>query len=263
MIKKFNPLTSKRCRHQVDKFFDDPLHSPVHKFKISSSLLYGILEYDVIQTFSNHLSIAHQVNLLHIDSVKKQYNENKWPPEWNSIRVLQKIIWLLDDITKSPKIDTPFQLIKSSNGYICHPGAGRLLVGCYLSPIDYIEGFYVWNKDIDPDPLVELGKEVNTADEFINIFDFSKYFFKFKTYKAGSRTINNSNTTFDLFLKTYKEAKLTEPSTIISFYDNHDPLRNDDRYNFKLSDRIKFIGSDRCIFNNLEFRKVNELWIKV
>jgi hypothetical protein len=264
MKQKFNPLVNKRCRHQVDKFFDDQHHAPVYKFKISSNILYGILSYDIIQTFSNHLSVAQQVDLSHIDSIKDQYNDNTWPAELNSIKVLQKIIWILDDITQSSRIDTPFQLIKAPDGYMCHPGAGRLIVGCYLNPIDYIEGFYVWNKQVDPDPLVALDGEIKTADEFINLFNFDKYFFKFKTYKVSNRTTKvPTNITVNMFLKSYRLVKSKFSSTIITYYDNHDPLRDNDRYNFNLSDKIRFVDTDRCIFSGLEFRKVGNMWIKM
>lgn len=269
-MKTFDPLAKKQILHNVGKFFDNPNDSIVYKIKIPTDALYGLLDHDLAKTFSNHIDFAQTQDLNEIDANLNKYNTSGWPSQLNCIRILYKIIWLLKDIERQGRIVTPFQFIKTQYGYMVHPGTTKLLVSAYLNPIDIHEGFYVHSPQIDHEGLLlnyETGK-IDKTEDFISLFDFDQFYFKFRTLSLSNRTKLKSHSyvpeNYYSYYQTFKNVRYNT----ITYYDNYDPvwvneLCNRDRFNNRLSDLINFTSNDTCVFYNIHLKKFNGIWIKV
>ena len=131
-MKSFDPLIKKQILHNVGKFFDNPGDSVVYKIKVPTDVLYGLLDYDFVKTFSNHIDFAQQQDLHNINLNLQQYNTDGWPSQLNCIRILYKTLWLLRDLKEQNKVHTPFQFIKTQYGYMVHPGTTKLFVSVQI-----------------------------------------------------------------------------------------------------------------------------------
>ncbi len=267
MMKLFDPLVRPSIRHHVDKFFNDPARSLIYKIKVPTEVFAGLLDYDLIKTFSNHLDVAQNADLKDISSNINKYNTEGWPCQLNSIRILQKVLWILKDFDNNIPVLTPFQFLKTQYGYMVHPGTSKLLVTAYLNPIQYHQGFYVHSEQIDPDSMLldyKVG-EIDDTEEFISQFNFQKFFFKFRTINVTPRIKLSSHSYLPKYYAYYQTFKNLNYKTI-TYYDNHNP--NDDtnwaynRYDTNLADDIKFIDNNNCLFHNIKFKKINNTWIK-
>lgn len=267
-MKPFDPLDRTSVKHHVDKFFNDPARSLVYKIKIPTDVLVGLLDYDVIKTFSNHLDSIQNIDLKDVSSNINKYNIDGWPSQLYSARILHKILWILKDLDEDIPVLTPFQFLKTHYGYMVHPGTSKLLVTAYLNPIQYHQGFYVHSKQVDPDSILldyKIG-EIDDTEEFISQFDFQKFFFKFRTVNVTPRIKLSSHKYLpEKFYSYYQTFKDLNYKTI-TYYDNHNPTDDanwaDNRYNINLIDEIKFIDNTTCLFHNIEFKKFNSIWIK-
>ena len=268
-MKLFDPLVRPSIRHYVDKFFNDPTRSKIYKIKVPTDVFVGLIDYDLVKTFSNHLDFAQGANLKDISSNIKKYNTEGWPSQVYSARILHKILWILKDFEDNLPVLTPFQFLKTQYGYMVHPGTSKLIATAYLNPIQYHQGFYVYSKQIDPNGMLLDYKtgEVNNTEEFISQFDFQKFFFKFRSITVTSRIKLSSHSYLPEHFYSYYQTFKDLNYTTLTYYDNHNP--DDDinwaknRYDTSLDDEIKFLDATTCLFHNIKFEKVNGTWLKV
>lgn len=84
---------------------------------------------------------------------------------------LYKIMWLSKDIRKNGQ-KMPLQIIQAGRNYHTHPGSDKKFAITYLSPLKYIDCFYIWYPLTDPDPWIWTinNKEVKDADDFCAMF---------------------------------------------------------------------------------------------
>ena len=141
----------------VFRFF---LKKKKHKlifFKVPSEVLFPSADHNIVKR------VSHKID----DGLA---NNN---PE--AVRRLIKLGWLISEL-KFNGVKNPMQLICSGpSKYFCHPGTDRLLITCYIDPQPYIEGFYIWYPDIDPNPFILDYEhyEIKNPFTFISKFIFS------------------------------------------------------------------------------------------
>jgi hypothetical protein len=251
---------------QANKFFQLTDRAKVFKFEIPTDVAFGFLDVDIISTFSMLIDSASKVDLLDVDANILSYNKNKWPEELLPLKKLIKLSRILSSLGPSDSLDTPYQFIKTPTGYFIHPGSTRSFVSFYLKPTATINGIYLWYEDLDPTPLMSnySWEEILDADAFTNMFNFDKYYFK-----CRHRVLTHTTDTTPVVMQPLKEAhrcfkrmRKQFRYTFFTYADYHDIRMDKDWGTTKITDVLKFVDQDTCIFCNIKLIKKNNLWLK-
>lgn len=234
-------------------------------FSVPSELLLGFLKYDIIETISLKIETARTSDL---DAVLSKDLHNI-----DELKEILKIGWLIKSIS-SEGIKNPIQLLKRGDLYFCHPGTNRILVSCYILPQNKINGVYLWYKDLDEDPFIlSYSREIKNPLEFISLYTRGKYFrFACKTItknldvsditafdkKFVENPCRSGKAMFQMVKKCFLET-IDHPEHL--FIMGWDSMHWEETKNMKLKDVINFIDDTTCIYGNVLFRKLNNMWI--
>jgi hypothetical protein len=236
-------------------------------FEISSAELFAHIDIDPIQDVSYYIDLATNSDLAYVDNLmskKKLWKIwNDWPQEYESLKYLLKLGWLIKDI-KQNGVDNPIQLLQTENGkYIAHPGTARLLILSYILPSEKIKVLYVWNKELDPTPFFNQMpyQTINNAWVFLNLFKKSNNFtIKAACLKETTVCVDGYKYFyFKLATDSLKKIHKTFNLDFITFIDNgHWASNIKDKIYFR--DIISF-GNNCCRLGGINFIKINNKWI--
>lgn len=247
-------------------FYFKKSHISVVSFNISAELLHAFIKGNNIKIVSDLIESARKTDLDKLDhllSTNEFWNSN-WPSEYNSLRYLLKLGWLINDV-RTNGIKNPIQLIPAKdNKFSVHPGTIRILILTYLIPQEKIPVFYVWDKLIDPNPIL-FENEYTTIEsprEFIKLFNKSK---KFKVVKARLTETSvcqdeSPLSYFEIAHKSLKERVKKFETDFITVMDSAH-WKNEIQEKVYFRDIIRFYNNDKCSLSGIEFTKVNGLWI--
>ena len=141
---------------QAIKFFLKKKECKVLSFKVPSEIMFSYLDVDLVNRVHTRIE----------DGINNTSEEN--------VRKLIKLGWLIDNI-RTNGVKNPFQLLYTGNQkYFCHPGTDRILVTAYIDPQPYVEGFYIWYKDLDPHPFI-LDYSTEIKNPFTLLFKFKMW----------------------------------------------------------------------------------------
>lgn len=209
-------------------------------FSIPTEDFFAFQTYDVFETVNKRVT---------------EYSNGK------NIRKALKLAWL----TTLNKFDYPVQLIKSDEGYFCHPGTDRILVMTYLNPTKFVTGLYLWYPELDPQPVIFNYdyKELKTPLQILRKFKPSETL-KFKSVQmnkdldVSDKDPNISNATFFTAKKYFGKVDKSFDSLFMSWHDNMQ-WQHIKKYND--NDLIRF--DDRgCKFGSTRLKLINGVWIK-
>ena len=209
------------------------------------------LDYDVVQAVNRRINSAFDLNLDKIPSTEEE-------------KSILKLGWLIRDI-KNNGVKNPVQLIKSGEKYFCHPGTDKILVLTYIYPRE-IEGFYLWYKDIDPNPLIldVPHFKIRNFIKFINLFNKSSTF-KFYSIEMNKNLDTGDKNNPTVSNAVFRSAKSCFLKTSDNF--NYDFITYFDRVQWsstasmKLNHVINFVNDSECIYGDVKFLKKNNCWV--
>lgn len=252
---------------EIKKFLNNSKETKIIYFELDSKILFAHLKYDIFSTVSNLIESAKNHNLKEVDLKIKQYLNDDWPENIHNLKLLLKLIWLIKNL-RNTEVKNPFQLLFCGDGYFCHPGTTRLLVSCYLLPTKKIKGFYLWNKNLDKNPFIlnYYHKEIKNSFYFLKIFSFLAPF-KIKYLKLSEKTdcsdsddLENSNRMFQMAQKCFLEYNDTFEIDFLTF---HQSIHWEKiKKGIYLNDNITFHSEDFCTLAGINFKKINNFWIK-
>ena len=224
-------------------------------FKVPTAVMVSYLDYDVVGRTSDL-----------IESVRTLTPEEK--QDFEKTRLVLKLGWLIEDIMERGVI-TPFHLINSGNKYHCFQGTIRLLVTSYIWPSEFMEGYYLWYPDIDPNPFIldYEHREITNPIEFVKMFKFKSTVI---TYTKLSNDLDVSDSKSEkrgVSLAMFTHAKNCFEKTVGTY--NVPFITGADQEHWyiikeliDLDDIIEFRG-DECILSNVRFKKINNRWVVV
>lgn len=135
-------------------------------FKVPSEVLVSYLNYNIFDQIDTSIKKAYSITTT--DSIDQQIYK---------IKDIAKLDWLVKSL-KTNGVYNPVQLLKTSNEkYFCHPGFTKASVASYVLDMSYIEGFYVWHQEIDPEPFIldHWHKEITNGTDFYRKIKITKY----------------------------------------------------------------------------------------
>jgi hypothetical protein len=235
-------------------------------FEISSAELFSLLDIDPVDAVSNAIELASTYDLDTIDklaSTDNFWNNEDWPQEYENLKYVLKLGWLINDIRKNG-INNPIQLIQTNNGkYIAHPGTARTLVLAYLLPREKIKVLYVWNKDLDPNPFFAHipYHTISTASSFLKMFK------KSINFKVKAACLNETTECIDgykyfyfkLAVDSLKKTHEVFSLNFITFIDDSHWLSKI-KHKTYFKDIISF-SNNRCRLGGINFNKIDNKWI--
>lgn len=225
----------------IRKFFKTKKECKVIFFSIPTEEFFAFQTYDVFETVNKKVHLY--VNGTDFEKRKSL-----------------KLAWL----TTLEKFDQPIQLIKSDEGYFCHPGTDRILIMTYLKPVKEITGIYLWYPDIDPDPII-LNYPYKELTPLQLLFKFKPS----ETLKIKCVQMNDdldtsdgdpktSNASFATAKAYFKKATTNFDKLFLSW---HDTMQWDEMKKINQNQLIVF-NDDHCKFGSVKLKLVNNIWIK-
>lgn len=226
----------------VNNFLKNKTNCKVIFFSIPTEEFFAFQTYDVFQTVSNRIE---QFQVADTEAKRKTL----------------KLAWL----TTLEKFNYPIQLIKSDEGYFCHPGTDRILVMTYLKPTKYIKGIYLWYPDLDPTPIFLNYK----FKELTNVFQVLSKFKPSETLRFKAVQMNKTLDVSDkdpkvsnaMFATAKKYFNKVDPKFNNMFMSWHDNMQWKELSKINTDDLIKFDGN-KCMFGSARLYKNNGKWIK-
>ena len=252
---------------EIKNFYKIKKNIKVIEFEIPTEILFTHIKYDIFKTVSNLIENARQYNLKEIDKNIFYYFKNGWPEKLEDLKLLLKLIWLIKNLKKT-KIKNPFQLLCCGDHYMLHPGTTRLLVSCYILPLEKIKGIYIWDEKLDRDPFIlnYKHKEIKSPLEFLFKFSFLTPFrikhliLNEKTDCSDKLDRENSNRMFQMAQKCFLNYNENFETPFLTFHQSihWEKIKKE----FFFQDHIKF-ENDYCIIEGIKFKKIKNYWIKI
>jgi hypothetical protein len=252
-------------------FLSKPESCKVIFFKVPSEVLVSYLEYNVFDQINESIKKAFSIS--NVDDEETQLSK---------VKDLAKLHWLIESINQE-EVYNPIQLIKSSeNKYFCHPGYTKVSVASYILNKPYIEGFYVWHTNLDPNPFIldYEHTEVTSAIDFYKKFRINKRSCILTATLTNLSQTVDSDVEFDVFdtafyLKHYCSSKLIGYfNTLLTCYASlNKPFRvrvitYGDKTQWAKKIDLNYFKSiltneSRLILSNVVFEKKNGQWALV
>lgn len=236
------------------RFFLVKKNCKVIHFKVPTAVMVSYLDYDVVGRTSEL-----------IEKIRTLSPEEK--QDFEKTRLVLKLGWLIKDIMKRGVI-TPFHLINSGSKYHCFQGTTRVLVTTYIQPSDFIEGYFLWYPEMDPNPFIldYEHREITSPIEFVKLFRFKQTSI---TYTRLSNDLDVTDGADDKRggFAQFRFAKACFEKTVGTY--DVPFITGADREHWQvikdlinIDDIIQFKG-DECILSNVRFKKINERWVAV
>lgn len=244
MRKVLNILSQLKKNYLVVRhFLKSSTNCKVIFFSIPIEDFFAFQTYDVFETVNKRII---------------EYRNNS--TDYNKRKAL-KLAWL----TTLDKFDYPVQLLKSDEGYFCHPGTDRILVMTYLKPTKNLTGIYLWYPELDPNPVIFNydHKELTTPLQVLSKFKPSETL-KFKTVQmngdldVSSKDPEISNATFFTAKKYFAKVNKEFDALFMSWHDN---MQWKELKKYDDNDLIRF-NKDECRFGSAKLKLINGVWIK-
>jgi hypothetical protein len=217
--------------------------------------MVSYLDYDVVARTSELIENARTLTL-----EEKQ--------DFDKTRLLLKLGWLINDIMKRGVI-TPFHLINSGSKYHCFQGTIRLLITTYIQPTKFIEGYFLWYPDIDPNPFIldYEHREITSPVEFVKMFRYKSTTITCTRLSNDLEVTESESDEQRSSLAQFSHAKTCFEKTVgkydVPFITGSDREHwRQIRGHIDLEDVIKFNG-DECLLSNIKFKKIGERWVAV
>jgi energy-converting hydrogenase A subunit M len=236
-----------RSLYELVKFFINKKNCRLIFFQVPSNILTSYLDYDIIRTVSDRIENARIGNL---DTEDKQH--------------LIKLGWLIENFKSTP-MRNPVQLIMSGEKYFCHPGTDRILVATYINPVQFINGFYLWYPELDPEPFIldYPHTEIKNIFSFLTKFRYSTSFRFRSVLMTKDLDISDKPLGHAIFSKAKECFLNTKKDFSFSFLTYRDKMHKTSikKEDIQLKDIIYFPTSETCLFGGVGFKKINNLWI--
>jgi hypothetical protein len=238
--------------------------SKIIEFDIPSAVLMENSAIDISEIVSYYITLAEHTDLSQYDElIMSGENDLFWtmsPTRYSTeLRTILKLGWIINEI-RTNGVNNSLQILQSSNGkYICHPGTSRLLVVTYICPQPTVKGFYIWNKELDPNPFILSypHKELKNPIKILSLYKKKSNQFKIRFFKITEKDKAQSYTKLAVteLLKFNKTFSLD----FITMFDNGH-WDNDIKGKLTFSQIISF-DQGKCTFGGIPFVKHNNKWI--
>jgi hypothetical protein len=263
------------------KFFHKKKDCKVIHFKIPSELFYAYLDYDIISLVSDRISAIANLDLGLIDddiqkakgrsdyywSADNKYYGSEQEQNYFKVKHILKLGWLITDL-RQRGVQNPIQLINCGpNKYFCHPGTDRILITTYIEPTDFIQGFYLWYPNIDPNPFILDYEhyEITNPFDFVSMFKFSKSLAIkgvniSKDLDVSDKVVNKSNSQFASAKQCFDKTGKDYDFPFLSFSDK---VHWDLIEQFQLlRHTISFQNEKECNLAGIKFTRVKGIWLR-
>jgi hypothetical protein len=249
--------------HSAIRFYRNKGNCRVVLFRVPSEIMFSYLDYDIVKTISDRIEDIANSDLVELD--KEFVTLDKGGERFYKLRKILKICWLIEDI-KNNGVKNPFQLLKNGdNKYFVHPGTDRIIVTTYITPNEYVEGFYLWYPDLDAHPFV-----LDYEHKFINSwFGFIRLFKYNETFRIRDITISDTldvsdrlegDAVFATAKNCFSNIKEKYRYQFITFFDKIQWKKIEGKVRFQ--DYVKFISDKECFLSGVRFVKKDNLWIQ-